>query len=51
MEQLRKFSFTELKMDRVFVFGASSQSAAKAIFESSVELVHRMGMVAVAEGA
>ena len=51
MEQLRKFPFTELKMDRVFVFGASSQSAAKAIFESSVELVHRMGMVAVAEGA
>jgi EAL domain-containing protein (putative c-di-GMP-specific phosphodiesterase class I) len=51
MEQLRMFPFTELKIDRVFVFGASSQSAAKAIFESSVELVYRMGMVAVAEGA
>ncbi len=51
MEQLRKFPFTELKIDRAFVFGASSQPAAKAIFESSVELVHRMAMVAVAEGA
>ncbi|HIG62218.1 MAG TPA: EAL domain-containing protein [Gammaproteobacteria bacterium] len=51
MEQLRKFPFTELKIDRAFVFGASSQPAAKAIFESSVELAHRMGMVAVAEGA
>lgn len=53
MEQLRKFPFTELKIDRAFVFGASSQPAAKAIFESSIELVHRMGMVtvAVAEGA
>jgi len=29
MEQLRKFPFTELKIDRALVFGASSQPAAK----------------------
>ncbi len=51
MEQLRKFPFTELKIDRAFVSGASSQPAARAIFESSVQLAHRLNMVAVAEGA
>ena len=50
MEQLRRFPFTELKIDRAFVNGASRRASAKAIFQSSVNLAKAMNMVAVAEG-
>ncbi len=50
MEQLRRFPFTELKIDRAFVSGAHSTPSAKAIFESSVDLARRLGMSSVAEG-
>ncbi|MEJ6670055.1 MAG: EAL domain-containing response regulator [Pseudomonadales bacterium] len=50
MEQLRRFPFTELKIDRAFVNGAHAKPSAKAIFESSVDLARRLGMSSVAEG-
>ena len=50
MEQLRRFPFTELKIDRAFVNGAHDKPSAKAIFESSVELARRLGISSVAEG-
>jgi len=37
MEQLRRFPFTELKIDRAFVNGAHAMPSARAIFESSVD--------------
>ena len=50
MEQLRRFPFTELKIDRAFVNGAHDKPSAKAIFESSVDLARRLGISSVAEG-
>jgi EAL domain-containing protein (putative c-di-GMP-specific phosphodiesterase class I) len=49
MERLRRFPFTELKIDRAFVNGAGRRASAKAIFQSSVNLAKAMNMVAVAE--
>ena len=51
MEKLKQMPFTELKVDRAFVFGAAGDSVARAIFESSVRLGHVLGMRVVAEGA
>jgi EAL domain-containing protein (putative c-di-GMP-specific phosphodiesterase class I) len=51
MEQLRKFPFTELKIDRAFVAGAPQKPSARAIFESSVILAKLLGISSVAEGA
>ena len=50
MEQLRRFPFTELKIDRAFVHDAHPGTAAHAILESSVSLARRLGMSIVAEG-
>ncbi|MBA6327905.1 EAL domain-containing response regulator [Colwellia sp. MB02u-6] len=51
MEKLKQMPFTELKVDRAFVFGAANDPVARAIFESSVKLGHSLGMKVVAEGA
>jgi EAL domain-containing protein (putative c-di-GMP-specific phosphodiesterase class I) len=51
MEQLKRIPFTELKIDRAFVYGASKDPAARAILESSVTLARSLGMSTVAEGA
>jgi EAL domain-containing protein (putative c-di-GMP-specific phosphodiesterase class I)/FixJ family two-component response regulator len=51
MEKLKQMPFTELKVDRAFVFGAASDPVARAIFQSSVDLGHALGMQVVAEGA
>jgi EAL domain-containing protein (putative c-di-GMP-specific phosphodiesterase class I)/ActR/RegA family two-component response regulator len=51
MEKLKQMPFTELKVDRAFVFGAAKNPVARAIFESSVKLGHSLGMKVVAEGA
>jgi EAL domain-containing protein (putative c-di-GMP-specific phosphodiesterase class I)/ActR/RegA family two-component response regulator len=50
MEQLKRIPFTELKVDRAFVYGASKDPAARAILESSVSLAKSLGMSTVAEG-
>lgn len=50
MEQLKRIPFTELKIDRTFVNGATHDTTARAILESSVTLAKSMGMSTVAEG-
>ncbi len=50
MDQLRRFPFTELKIDRAFVHNVRPGTAAHAILESSVDLARRLGMSIVAEG-
>lgn len=50
LEQLRRVPFEELKIDRTFVTGASRDSAARAILESSIKLARQLNMVTVAEG-
>ena len=51
MEKLKQLPFTELKVDRTFVFGATKDGVARAILESSVQMGHALGMNVVAEGA
>jgi EAL domain-containing protein (putative c-di-GMP-specific phosphodiesterase class I)/FixJ family two-component response regulator len=51
MEKLKLMPFTELKVDRAFVFGASRDVVAQAILKSSVDLGHSLNMRVVAEGA
>ena len=50
-EQLKCAPFTELKIDRSFVFDAANDPAARAILESSVVLGRKLNMTIVAEGA
>ena len=51
MEKLKQLPFTELKVDRSFVCGATRDSVSRAILESSVQMGHALGMSVVAEGA
>jgi EAL domain-containing protein (putative c-di-GMP-specific phosphodiesterase class I) len=51
MEKLKQLPFTELKIDRFFVSGATTDPVARIILESSVRLGHDLGMTVVAEGA
>jgi len=51
LQQLKRIPFTELKIDRAFVYGATRDPAARAILESSVGLARGLGMTTVAEGA
>jgi EAL domain-containing protein (putative c-di-GMP-specific phosphodiesterase class I) len=50
MEQLQRIPFSELKIDRAFVRGASEDASARAILESSVLLARKLDMKVVAEG-
>jgi len=50
MEQLQRIPFTEFKIDRAFVHGASRDTSARAILESSVLLAKKLNMSVVAEG-
>jgi len=50
MEQLQRAAFSELKIDRSFVSGASNDSSSMAILESSVQLAKKMNLKIVAEG-
>ncbi len=51
MEQLRQVPFSEMKIDRAFVNGASSNAKMRAILESSASLGRSLQMSVVAEGA
>lgn len=51
MAQLKNIPFTELKIDRAFVTGASKGGSALAILEASVDLAKKLNMEIVAEGA
>ena len=51
MEKLKLLPFTELKVDRAFVFGAAGDASAHRILELSVQIGKALGMRIVAEGA
>ena len=50
MEQLKRIPFSELKIDRAFVRGASEDDSSRAILESSILLAKKLDMKIVAEG-
>ena len=50
MEQLQRIPFSELKIDRAFVRGASDDPAARAILEANRLLAKKLNMTIVAEG-
>lgn len=49
-EQLRRFPFTELKLDRSFVSHSNRDEASRAILESTMKIASRLGLATVAEG-
>ncbi|PCI80777.1 MAG: diguanylate phosphodiesterase [SAR86 cluster bacterium] len=51
LAQLKAIPFTEMKIDRAFVAGATNDTSTRAILESSVSLAKKMQMKIVAEGA
>jgi EAL domain-containing protein (putative c-di-GMP-specific phosphodiesterase class I) len=50
LEQLQRIPFSELKIDRAFVHGASEDTSARAILESNELLARKLNMRIVAEG-
>ena len=50
MEQLQRIPFSELKIDRAFVYQADQKPSAKAILESSVLLAKKLKIETIAEG-
>lgn len=50
LAQLRDIPFTELKIDRGFVHGASRNSYLQVILEASLAMARQLGMKTVAEG-
>jgi EAL domain-containing protein (putative c-di-GMP-specific phosphodiesterase class I) len=50
MQQLVRIPFTELKIDQTFVRNAPDQPSSRAMLESSLEMVGKLGIAAVAEG-
>lgn len=50
LEQLQRFPFEEMKIDRQFVALAAEDAAARAIVSSSIRLAKKLGMITVAEG-
>ena len=50
MQRLTRVPFTELKIDQSFVKNAATQDASRAVVESSLEIAHKLGITAVAEG-
>jgi EAL domain-containing protein (putative c-di-GMP-specific phosphodiesterase class I)/FixJ family two-component response regulator len=50
LTQLRRLPFTELKLDRTFVSGATSDADARSLLEASVQLAKKLRLKTVAEG-
>jgi EAL domain-containing protein (putative c-di-GMP-specific phosphodiesterase class I) len=50
IQTLSRSPFTELKIDRAFVDGASSRGNRRAILSSALEMGRRLGVMTVAEG-
>jgi EAL domain-containing protein (putative c-di-GMP-specific phosphodiesterase class I) len=50
LQRLQRLPFTELKIDRSFVHGASSDADMRSILETSIDLGRRLRMEVVAEG-
>src|SRR5690606_36511480 len=50
MQQLARMPFTELKVDRSFVHGASQRKHLRVILQSALDMANRLNLVTVAEG-
>jgi EAL domain-containing protein (putative c-di-GMP-specific phosphodiesterase class I)/DNA-binding NarL/FixJ family response regulator len=50
MQQLSRIPFTELKVDRTFVHGASKRPRLQTILQSALDLAHKLNLRTVAEG-
>ena len=50
MQQLARMPFTELKVDRSFVHGASQRNHLRVILQSALDMANRLNLVTVAEG-
>lgn len=50
MQQLARMPFTELKVDRSFVNGASERDHLRVILQSALDMANRLNLVTVAEG-
>ena len=50
LDKLKLLPFTELKVDRAFVHGASLDPVSSVILKTSVHIAHSLGMTVVAEG-
>jgi EAL domain-containing protein (putative c-di-GMP-specific phosphodiesterase class I) len=50
MQQLSRFPFSELKIDRYFVDGAPSREHLQSILKSAIDMGQRLGITTVAEG-
>lgn len=50
LEQLRDAPFSEVKLDRAFVHGASRDSSRLTILEGGVRMAQKLGLTTVAEG-
>ena len=50
LAQLSQIPFTELKIDRGFVFDAHAQPRKRAVVEASLDLARKLGLSTVAEG-
>lgn len=50
LSQLRDIPFTELKLDRSFVHGSSSNVSQRSILEASLKMAKQLGIKTVAEG-
>lgn len=50
MQQLARIPFTELKVDRSFVHGASQRHGLRVILKSAIDLARQLGIATVAEG-
>jgi EAL domain-containing protein (putative c-di-GMP-specific phosphodiesterase class I) len=49
-QQLSSCPFTRLKIDRVFVDGASHRANRRAVLESSIQMGHRLSAETIGEG-
>jgi EAL domain-containing protein (putative c-di-GMP-specific phosphodiesterase class I)/ActR/RegA family two-component response regulator len=50
MQQLARIPFTELKIDRAFVHGATQRTNLRVILQSALDMSRQLGLVTVAEG-
>jgi EAL domain-containing protein (putative c-di-GMP-specific phosphodiesterase class I)/FixJ family two-component response regulator len=50
MQQLARLPFTELKIDRSFVHGASEHENLRVMLQSALDMARRLGLTTVAEG-
>ena len=50
MQQLARIPFSELKIDRAFVHGATQRTNLRVILQSALEMSRQLGLVTVAEG-